>query len=116
MLLVTFLFNAVFVGTYPLQWVFSKVFNIFKKGDRLDTGNYRGLSILMALAKLYELVLSIRFNLWYIPKYEKAGAQNGRGCEEHIQTIRFLIDIAHKSKCTLYIVFIDYQKAYDTVN
>ncbi len=57
-LLITFLFNSVFVGTYPMQWTFSKVFNIYKKGDRLDTENYRGISILVALAKLYDLVLS----------------------------------------------------------
>ncbi len=54
--------------------------------------------------------------MWYVPKYEQAGAQKGRGCEEQILTIRLLIDIARKSKCTLYIAFIDYQKAYDKVN
>ncbi len=112
----TFLFNIVFVGTYPMQWTFSKVFNIYKKGDRLDTGNYRGIRILVALAKLYDLVLSRRFNLWYVLKYEQAVAQKRRGCEEQIQTIRLLIDIACKSKCTLYIAFIDYPKAYDKVN
>ncbi len=99
-----------------MQWSFSKVFNIYKKGDRLDTGNYRGLSILVALAKLCDLVLSRRFNLWYVPKCEQTGAQKGRGCEEQILTIRLLIDIARKSKRTLYIALIDYQKAYDKVN
>ncbi len=55
-------------------------------------------------------------NLWYVPNYEQPGAQKGRGCEEQILTIRLLIDIAHKSKCTHYIAFIDYQKVYDKVN
>ncbi len=104
-LIITFLLNAVFVGIYPMQWTFSKVFNIFKKWDRLDTGNYRGISILVAFAKLYDLVLSRWLNLWYVQTYEQAGAQTGRGCEEQILTIRLLIDIAHKSKRTLYITF-----------
>ncbi len=94
-LLITFLFNSVFVGTYPMQWAFSKVFNIYKKGNRLETRNYKGISILVALAKLYDLVLSRRFNLWYVPKHEQAGTQKGRGCEEQILTIRLLIDKAN---------------------
>ena len=56
-LLLTALFNVVFAGRYPLQWLISKVFNIYKKGNRLDTGNYRGISILVALAKLYDIIL-----------------------------------------------------------
>ncbi len=31
-LLITFLFNLVFCGNYPLQWAIAKVFNIYKKG------------------------------------------------------------------------------------
>ena len=49
-------------------------------------GNYRGISILVALAKLYDMVLSYRFQLWYKPKFEQAGAQRGRECEEQILT------------------------------
>ena len=40
-------------------------------------------------------------------------AQKHRGCEEQILTVRLLIDIARKTKETLYIAFIDYEKAYD---
>ena len=114
--IITLLFNIVFRGLYPFQWALSKVFNIFKKGDRMDTGNYRGISILVALAKLYDMVLSKRFSLWFKPMVEQAGSQKGRGCEEQILSVRLLIDIARKCKHTLYISFIDYQKAYDKVN
>ena len=114
--IITFLFNLVFSAIYPAQWTLTKVFNIFKKGNRFDPNNYRGISILVALGKLYDLVLCKRFMLWYNPKYEQAGAQKNRGCEEQILTLRLLIDIARKSKRTLYITFIDYVKAYDKVN
>jgi hypothetical protein len=40
----------------------------------------------------------------------------GCGCEEKILTQRLLIDIARKKKRTLYVAFIDHQKAYDNVN
>ena len=115
-LVITFFFNLVFSALYPTQWTLSKVFNIFKKGDKLDPNNYRGISIMSALGKLYDLVLYNRFILWYKPKFEQAGAQKNRGCEEQILILRLLIDIARKCKRTLYITFIDYVKAYDKVN
>ena len=54
--------------------------------------------------------------MWFKPKFEQAGAQTGRGCEEQILTVRLLMDIARKCKPTLYVTFIDYQKAYDKVD
>ena len=115
-ILVTLMFNVVFHGVYPLAWMISKFFTIFKKGNRRDPNNYRGISILCALAKLYDVILNNRFTQWYRPHVEQAGAQRGRGCAEQILTIRLLIDIARKRGLTLYVAFIDYVKAYDKVN
>ena len=115
-LLLTYLFNQVFSGEYPKDWTLLKVFNIFKKGCRLDTCNYRGISIMVALAKLYDMVLAARFIQWYKPCPEQAGSQKGRGCEEQILALRLMIDIARKMKNILYITFVDYQTAYDKVD
>jgi len=114
--LLTYFFNVVFNNQYPLQWSLMRVFTIYKKGNRIDPSNYRGISILSAIPKLYDMILSTRFSLWYTPRVEQAGAQPGRSCEEQILTVRLVIDIARKMKRTLYIAFIDYQKAYDKVN
>lgn len=40
----------------------------------------------------------------------------GRGCAEQLLTLRLLMDYAKKMKKSLYIVFIDYVKAYDRVD
>ena len=113
---ITHLFNLIFTSNYPAKWAFSKCFTIFKKGNKDDPQNYRGISIISSFAKLYDMVLSARFSLWYAPRHEQAGAQKARGCEEQILTLRLLIDIARKTKKTLYVTFIDYQKAYDRVH
>ena len=115
-LMLTKFFNYIFSKGYPSQWEGAKVFTIYKKGEPMDPGNYRGITIMSALAKLYDMVLNKRFNLWYKPNTEQAGAQKGRNCEEHILTVRLLIDIARKTKKTLYITYIDYEKAYDKIN
>ena len=103
----TYLFNLVFHLHYPAEWTIAKMLNIFKKGDRLEPTNYRGISIVVAMSKLYDMVLGQRFSLWYKPKYVQAGAQKGRSCTEQILTLRLLIDIARKKKRQLYITFID---------
>ena len=110
------LFNIVFGGCYPAQWALAKMCNIFKKGNPLIPSNYRGISILDALYKVYDSILAERFNLWFKPDVEQAGAQAGRGCQEQLLTLRLLIDVARKTKQSLYIVFIDYSTAYDRVN
>lgn len=115
-LILTFLFNLVFEGSYPHEWAVSKMFTIFKKGERLLTGNYRGICIINAVAKLYDMILGQRLSMWYTPKEEQAGSQKNRGCEEQILTIKLIIDVARKTKKKLYIAFIDYVKAYDMVN
>ena len=114
--MITYLFNRVFTGQYPKCWSLARMVNIFKKGSRIDCNNYRGISILQALAKLYDLVLSRRFILWYKPRDQQAGAQKGRGCEEQILCLRLLIDIARRKKLSLYVTFVDFQKAYDKVD
>ena len=115
-ILLTNIFNLIFFGHYPMNWTMLKVFTIFKKGRRDDLDNYRGISVLSAIPKLYDMVLSQRFSLWHTPRPEQAGGQPGRSCEEQILCVRLLIDIARKTGDTLYIVFIDNRKAYDRVS
>ena len=42
-------------------------------------------------------------------------AQKSRSCEEQISTLRLAIDIAKHRKEKLFIVYIDYTKAYDKI-
>jgi hypothetical protein len=116
LVLMTLLFNVVFNNDYPLQWALSKIFVIYRKGPSRDTNNYRGISILVALAKTYDTILNHRFQQWYKPDLEQTGGQEGKGCVDQLLTLRLLIDVAQKKKFNLYIAFIDYIKAYDRVD
>jgi hypothetical protein len=116
LILITILCNQVFYGQYPQVWTYAKFFVCFKKGIQMDPNNYRGISIMTALAKIYDGIIRDRFVLWYTPEMNQAGGQPGRGCEEQILTLRLLIDYAKHTKQVLYVLFVDYQKAYDRVN
>ena len=61
------------------------------------------------------MVLAARLSQWFIPYREQAGSQSGRGCVEHIVTLRILMDIARRKKLKLFVTFVDFSKAYDCV-
>ena len=68
-----------------------------------------------SLAKLFDSILSRRLERWFQPDREQAGAQKGRGCVEHLITLRLLMDFAKHRKRKLYVIFVDFSKAYDRV-
>ena len=115
---VTQMLNLVFCDnqmTYPIKWCYNKLVVLFKKGARWICGNYRGLSIGDTLGKLYAKILSNRLKLWMQVDKCQAGGQEGRSCGEHILALRLMIDYAVKEKHKLFVLFVDFSKAYDKV-
>ena len=57
----TKLFSAVFdEGVYPEEWSKAIIIPIFKKGNKNNTYNYRGISVLSLFSKCYTSVLNKR--------------------------------------------------------
>ena len=114
--LILILFNVIFLYVKtPSCWIISKMIVMFKKGKGSLCDNYRGISINDILYRVFDKILYNRLELWYKPTREQAGAQKNRGSLEQILTIRLLIDYARKSKKKLYLLYIDFEKAYDKV-
>lgn len=67
------------------------------------------------VGKLYDSILCNRLTLWFKPHREQAGAQQGRGCAEHIITLRLMMDYARCKRKKLFLLFVDFSKAYDRV-
>ncbi len=49
-----------------------------------------------SLAKLYDMILCSRLKQWYKPCREQDGAQEKRGCLEHIKSLQLLCDTARR--------------------
>ena len=67
------------------------------------------------IAKVFDSLLCSRLERWFHPDREQAGAQKGRGCTEQIVTLRLLFDYALSKRALLFVVFVDFSKAYDNV-
>ena len=77
--------------------------------------NYRGISILDTMAKIFDTMILNRLKFWGEVDKCQAGASAGRECLEQIFTVRMAIDTAIKKKSKLYLTFVDFRAAYDTV-
>ena len=109
------LLNLIFTSTYPYNWTLVRLSMLFKKGNMGDVNNYRGISIVNSISKVYDYILNNRLMLWFKPDREQAGAQPKRGCTEQIVTLRLISNYCFKKRKKLYIGFVDFSKAYDRV-
>ena len=58
------LFNDVYNGDkFPLEWKDCTIVPIFKKGDRLDPNNYRGIALINTLLKVITKVIAERLQI-----------------------------------------------------
>ena len=77
--------------------------------------NNRGITIMDTFAKIFDNMILNRLKLWCDIDNFQAGAQKGRGCTEQIISLTMLCDYAVHKKEKLYVLFIDFSKAYDRV-
>ena len=86
--------------------------------DANDMNNYRGISFLSTIAKLYETILYWRLQpqVSDMLHVQQAGFTHQRGCPEQIFTLMECASFRyyHQFKST-YILFCDLAKAYDSV-
>ena len=116
------LFNRVLSdGKIPESWTIGMITPIYKnKGDKMDVNNYRGITILSCLGKLFTSVINARLNK-YADEVElinenQTGFRKKYSTIDHMFLLKNIIDIFVKnSNQKLYCAFVDYKKAFDTV-
>ena len=117
----TQLFNTIFdTGIFPESWALGDILPIYKnKGSLQLPENYRPITLLSCLGKLFTSVLNNRIST-YVEKYEiichnQAGFRKGLSTTDNLFVIQSLIDIAKSYKHKLFCAFIDFKQAFDNV-
>ena len=106
---------------YPSNWTVNFLKPIYKKGNTNDPGNYRGLAIGSAFGKLFSIILLNRLMKYInhnnLISPNQIGFMKGSGTADHIFLLQTIIEkVVKRGKKRLYAAFIDFKKAYDTVN
>ena len=91
---------------------------LFKKGDRSKCGNYRGISLLIVVGQpLADIIWQgLQQVAEFIYPESQSGYRNGRSTIDGIFTLRQLMEKTREQRRGLYIAFVDFTRAFDTVN
>lgn len=118
----TNLFNKIFdSGIYPNDWAKAIVVPIFKKGDNTLPDNYRGISLINTSCKCFTSILNTRLYSWLEENNKiaenQAGFRKMYSTTDHIFSLYTVIEkCLNKKGQKLYVAFIDFKKAFDSVN
>ena len=102
----------------PTEWRQGIVVPLHKDGDERDPMNYRGITLLSIVGKVFTRVLNNRLTKFAERKTfgiveEQGGFRPERGTEDQIFILTEVLKA--RSGRTTYTAFIDVKKAYDTV-
>ena len=114
-----FIFNHILRGGGDIpDWALSLLVPIYKKGDTDDPSNYRGISLISCITKLFLNILYKRLLKYCIDNKVLAVNQLGflpgnRTSDAHIILYNLIDKYCHKGKANLYVCFVDFSKAFD---
>ena len=113
------LFNIILdTGCFPEQWSTGTISPIYKnKGDRLTPQNYRPITILSCLGKLFTTILNGRLNgyLGDLLSENQAGFRKHYSTLDNIFSMHALTELLKSQKKKLFCCFVDFSSASDSV-
>ena len=114
------MFNAVLnSGHFPEKWTEGIIIPLHKKGDKSDVNNYRGITLLSCLSKLFTSVVNNRLETFCsnfnIISDAQFGFRNGSSTIDAIYILMSLVQKYINENKRLYVIYVDMMKCFDTV-
>ena len=102
----------------PEEWSKGLLIKLPKKGDLSYCKNWRGIMLLSMASKVFCRVILERIKTALDEKLreEQAGFWAGRSCMDQIATLRIIVEQSIEWQSSLYINFIDFEKAFDSIS
>lgn len=105
-------------GKIPDSWKEGVIITIPKKGNLSECKNWRGITLLNTVIKLLAMLIRDRLmpTLDNLLRPEQAGFRPNRSCTDQVNTLRIIIEQSAEWRSSLYILFVDFERAFDTIN
>lgn len=101
----------------PREWTTAIISPIPKKGDPESTENYRPISVLNIIYKIFTSLVNKRVQeeaKEVIGDYQ-CGFKKGKSVVDHIWVIKQIEEMCNRKNIKVQALFIDFRKAYDTI-
>ena len=107
-------------GEIPVNHKFAKVMPIYKKNNKMEAGNYRPISILNMISKLFERIAYQQLNT-YLQTHQllyehQSGFRSSYSTETCLISLTDFLKQEQDKGNYIDVVLLDLQKAFDTVN
>jgi hypothetical protein len=113
------LFNRIWTSEeVPDSWKKGVIVKLPKKGDLSVCGNWRDINLLSVPGKIFCRVLLqiLKQSIERVLREEQAGFRSGRCGTDQIFILRLIVEQSLEWNSSLYIDFIDFEKAFDSIH
>ena len=102
----------------PEDWSKGIIVIVAKKGDTSQCSNNRGITLRSTVSKLYQIIILQRLQdgLERLLRENQCGFRKNRSCIDQIYSLRCIIHNCIDYNIPLYINFIDFKAAFDSIN
>ena len=102
----------------PAEWKEGYLIKIPKKGDLSRCENFRGITLLSVPGKVLNRIILERMKgeVDNTLREEQAGFRQDRSCTDQIATLRIIVEQSIEWNSSLYVNFVDYEKAFDSLD
>jgi sorting nexin-29 len=100
------------------EWSTTLICPIYKKADKMECHNYRGISLLNVTYKIFTNLLTryIEPHVEEILSAYQCGFRKGRSTTDQIFRLRMILEKAYQYNVDIHQLYIDYKQADDSIN
>ena len=112
--------KSIITGIYPTEWKMARVTPVFKKGEKSDLNNYRPISVIPVVSKVFEKTVYDQLYQYLNDNQLLSSCQSG--FRSLHSTLTALLEATNSWSVSIDngflngVVFIDLKKAFDTID
>ena len=112
--------KSIITGIYPTEWKMARVTPVFKKGEKSDLNNYRPISVITVVSRVFEKIVYDQLYQYLNDNQLLSSCQSG--FRSLHSTLTALLEATNSWSVSIDngflngVVFIDLKKAFDTID
>ena len=115
------LFNEIFdKGDMPSEWCENIICPLYKSGTSTNPENYRGISLINSIGKIFTGILTTRLQKWSeengVIDESQAGFRKGYSTTDNIFSLQAIVQkYLCRQRGRFYCIFVDFKRAFDSI-